>query len=638
LSIVPIKRGADIFFCGFLRDISERKKAEQKLIESENRLRTILNTEPECIKLLSSNGELLDMNPAGLEMIEADSLEQVKGQCVEMLIAPAYKKQFHQLTLDVFKGGSGRLEFEIIGLKGTRRWMATHAVPLKDAEGKITSLLSVTRDITERKKGEEDLLREKNLSDSIINSLPGIFYLSDEKGNFLRWNKNFEAVTGYNAAELSQLHPLDFFDGEEKEFVNEKIKEVFEKGMTELEAFAVVKSKEKIPFYFTGWRVIFEGKPCLIGVGIDVTKRKKAEMEMSVANERFSLIARATNDFVWDAYLDENKVWWNDNYYSQLGWKKGQQIPGRDSWENHIHKNDKKRVMERLAHILDHTNDSTWTDEYRFGKADGNYINVYDRGYIMRDDKKKAYRMIGAMTDISEMKNAEELLKHSYEDIRRLASHLEKIREEERITIAREIHDELGQQLTVLKMDISWIKKNIMPKEEKAKQRIIGLLQMIDLTIKTVRRISSELRPSVLDDLGLVAALEWLSGDFEKRSGIKTKFVTDTNDLNLDATTSTALFRIFQESLTNIARHAQASEVYASLKKENEKLLISIKDNGKGFVISSIANKKTLGILGIKERVALLQGKYEIISSPGQGSTVKVLVPVSSITEPKTSQ
>lgn len=359
---------------------------------------------------------------------------------------------------------------------------------------------------------------------------------------------------------------------------------------------------------------------------------------MSVANERFSLIARATNDFVWDAYLDENKVWWNDNYYSQLGWKKGQQIPGRDSWENHIHKNDKKRVMERLAHILDHTNDSTWTDEYRFGKADGNYINVYDRGYIMRDDKKKAYRMIGAMTDISEMKNAEELLKHSYEDIRRLASHLEKIREEERITIAREIHDELGQQLTVLKMDISWIKKNIMPKEEKAKQRIIGLLQMIDLTIKTVRRISSELRPSVLDDLGLVAALEWLSGDFEKRSGIKTKFVTDTNDLNLDATTSTALFRIFQESLTNIARHAQASEVYASLKKENEKLLISIKDNGKGFVISSIANKKTLGILGIKERVALLQGKYEIISSPGQGSTVKVLVPVSSITEPKTSQ
>ena len=359
---------------------------------------------------------------------------------------------------------------------------------------------------------------------------------------------------------------------------------------------------------------------------------------MFVANERFSLIARATNDFVWDAYLDENKVWWNDNYYSQLGWKKGIEMPERNSWENHIHENDKKRVVERLTHILDHTNDSTWTDEYRFGKADSTYIDVYDRGYIMRDDKGKAYRMIGAMTDISEMKKTVELLKNSYEDIRRLASHLEKIREEERITIAREIHDELGQQLTVLKMDISWIKKNMSPKEEKGKQKITDLLQMIDLTIKTVRRISSELRPSVLDDLGLIAALEWLSNDFEKRSGIKTRFVADITDLDLDAGINTALFRIFQESLTNVARHAQASEVYASLKKENEKLLISIKDNGKGFVISSIANKKTLGILGIKERVALLQGEYEIISSPGEGSTVKVMVPVSSITEPKTSQ
>ena len=250
---------------------------------------------------------------------------------------------------------------------------------------------------------------------------------------------------------------------------------------------------------------------------------------------------------------------------------------------------------------------------------------------------KNKYMLVGFVRDITEKKKAEKSVKQSYEDIRRLASHQEKISDEERISIAREIHDELGQQLTVLKMDISWLNKNIFVTEEKIVQRMNDLREMIDQTIKTVRRISSRLRPGVLDDLGLLPALEWLSDDFEKRSGVRTKFISEISDPGLDAGINTALFKFFQESLTNIAKHAQASEVYASLKNENGKLIMTIKDNGKGFAVSAIENKKTLGILGIKERLALLHGEYDIISSPGQGATVTVMVPVSSITEPKTS-
>jgi len=494
------------------RDVTQRKKAEQQLIESENRLRTILNTEPECIKLLGPEGELIDMNPAGLEMIEVDNLEQVKGQRVEAIIDPQYREAFNKLTNDVFKGKPGKLEFEITGLKGTKRWMSTHAVPLKDTSGKIISLLSVTRDISERKKAEEEML---------------------------------------------------------------------------------------------------------------------------LANERFNLIARATNDFVWDSHIADNKVWWNDNYYLQLGWIKGVEAPGKNSWEDHIFPKDKKRVIERLDYILNETNESAWTDEYNFCKADGTYITVYDRGYIMRDKDGKAYRMIGAMTDISELKKTESLLKKSYENIRRLASHLERIREEERIAIAREIHDELGQQLTVLKMDVSWLNKNLSITGEKQITRMNELLETIDNTIKTVRRISSELRPSVLDDLGLIAALEWLLKDFEKRSGVKTRLISGIEKLDLDINAKTALFRVFQESLTNVARHAKASEVIASLNKSGDNLLITIKDNGKGFVLSAIESKKTLGILGIKERIAIIEGTYNIDSSPGEGTTIEIEVPVSSETEPK---
>jgi PAS domain S-box-containing protein len=246
------------------------------------------------------------------------------------------------------------------------------------------------------------------------------------------------------------------------------------------------------------------------------------------------------------------------------------------------------------------------------------------------NESGKPYQYVVIRSDITEKKKSEELLKDSLEDVRRLASHLEKVREEERIAIAREIHDELGQQLTVLKMDISWLNKNLSFTEERQTIRMRELLETIDSTIKSVRRISSELRPSVLDDLGLIAAFEWQLRDFEKRSGIKTKLFSDINELDLDINAKTALFRILQESLTNVARHAQASEVITCLKKHDDNLLITIKDNGKGFVLSTIGNKKTLGILGIKERIAIIDGTYNIQSSLGEGTTIEIQVPVSS--------
>ena len=231
------------------------------------------------------------------------------------------------------------------------------------------------------------------------------------------------------------------------------------------------------------------------------------------------------------------------------------------------------------------------------------------------------YAIGGISTDITDRKLAEEAL-------RDLSAHLQEVREEERIVIAREIHDELGQQITGIKMDVSWISKKMPGVDGLIKQKIDGILKLLDEAVKTIRRISTELRPSILDDLGLIAAMEWQSHEFQMRSGIHTEFKSPMDEVSVPKNIATSLFRIYQESLTNVARHAEAHKISSQLQLNNNHLVLKITDNGKGFEVNKITTKKTLGLLGMKERTMMMGGKYEIISAPGKGTTVMVTVPL----------
>lgn len=169
-------------------ELKRRKQAEQAQRESDERWRLIIEAEPECVKLLAADGSLLQMNPAGLKMIEADSFEQVAGHCVFPLVVPEHRARFRELVGRVFRGESGILEFRIIGLKGTPRWMEVHAVPMRSAAGVVQGMLGVTRDVTERKQAEAALVRERMLLRTLIDNLPGYIYIKDASGRFLLTN------------------------------------------------------------------------------------------------------------------------------------------------------------------------------------------------------------------------------------------------------------------------------------------------------------------------------------------------------------------------------------------------------------------------------------------------------------------
>jgi PAS domain S-box-containing protein len=239
----------------------------------------------------------------------------------------------------------------------------------------------------------------------------------------------------------------------------------------------------------------------------------------------------------------------------------------------------------------------------------------------------------GFVRDVSDRKRAEKQLRDSREQLRALAAYLQSVREEERTHVAREVHDELGQTLTALKMDLAWLDKKmaevsdsdeLKQVEEKLKQ----LPGRVDSIIATVRKIATELRPPLLDDLGLEAAVEWQIQEFEKRTGIKCSLNCTLSRINIGTDRSTAVFRIFQETLTNILRHAEATQVDVQMREEGDKLVLEVRDNGRGLTRHELSGTRSLGLLGMRERATMLDGEVNIIGRQGKGTTVGVRIPI----------
>jgi signal transduction histidine kinase len=230
-------------------------------------------------------------------------------------------------------------------------------------------------------------------------------------------------------------------------------------------------------------------------------------------------------------------------------------------------------------------------------------------------------------------KTAEEALANQAAQLRALAARLQASREEERIRIAREIHDELGEALTAQKFGLTWIRQRLAARDgtiswEQVFEKVDSLKTLADETANRVRKLCTELRPSILDDLGLVAVIEWQVREFQTRTNIRCELIQRVGALTLDGEKATAVFRIFQEILTNVARHAHASKVLVMLKVAKKNLILQVKDNGKGINENKIAVGGSLGILGMRERAILLGGQFIIRGAPAKGTTVTVSIPL----------
>ena len=502
---------------------------------------------------------------------------------------------------------------------------------LKDSNGVPSSVYSFFYDVTEQKETEKKLVDLKEHFDLLMKATNDSFWEYDIHTKKVVWNENICRLYGISSTDelnqamwASRVHPEDL--PVVAAAFSETLRHQIEIWITE---YRFRQQDNSYKYYMDRGYVQYSetGEPVkVIGTTVDVTLRKEAEEKLKKSNERVQLMSKATNDGIWDYDMVNKEVWWNGHVYQMFGFDKNQK-PNIDVWIAKIHPDDRPLIYESYHNALKEGN-STWTNEYRMLLADGRYHNILDRCYLVYDEQGKPCRLMGATMDISAQKENEKKLQQANRQLRDLSSYLQQIREQERTTIARELHDELGQQLTALRMEFASLIKKCEGVSVKFEDRIANIFALMDEMGASIRHISSELRPSMLDDLGLQEAIAWQQNEFEKRSGIKCHLFSSGDLSVIPAKTATALFRILQESLTNIGRHSQATEVNTELIMDNQTVYLNVHDNGRGFDIHSIDRKRSFGLLGIQERATSLAGQLHLTSTPGQGTQLHVTIPL----------
>ena len=639
---------------GSIQDIDERKKTAVKLAESENRFRTILKAEPECIKLLGAGGELLMMNPAGLAMIEADNEELVIGKSMLAILLPQHRLAFSTLTKNVFKGESGKLEFEIEGLKGTRRWMETHAVPMKNEQGDIISLLGVTRDITEHKIAEESVRHSEEKNRLIMNSALDAIISIDIKGNVIFWNPQAEKIFGWAPGEIMGQKLSDYI-------IPENLRSMHDNGMNHymktgeaklinsiVELSAVNKNGEIFPVELTVI-TIKQGKEEFFCAFIrDITQRKKAAENIRQSNERFEKVTQATNDAIWDWDIVNDNLYRGNGFNKLFGYDVNKNIQAADFWQDKFHAEDLPLIKESLQKVIEDPLATHWRQEYRIIKDTGKIATVIDRGIIIRSHTGKALRMVGAMTDITYRREYEDSLKQLNETLEHNAEELAFSNKELEQFAYVASHD-LQEPLRMVTSFLSQLEKKYGDTiDEKGKQYIYfavdGAKRMRQIILdllefSRVGRLENEMEQVNVNELVGDVMLLYRNQIEELNAKINVEKLPVLN------THKTPLTQVFQNLIGNALKYRHNEKhpvIIISCKEIPGYWMFSIMDNGIGidkeyfdkiFIIFQRLHNKDeytgtgIGLAIVKKIINNLDGKIWVESEEGKGTVFYFTLP-----------
>ncbi|BDQ02813.1 PAS domain S-box protein [Ignavibacterium sp.] len=513
---------------------------------------------------------------------------------------------------------------------GRKIYVDAKGFAVKDKSGNLIGYASINRDITVSYEAEMLLRESEEKFRALAESTPAAIFIY--QGEYFQYlNPAAENLTGYK---LNEIYGMKFFElvhPDHREMVKERgIRRQLGEEIENRYVFKIIRKNGEARWVDFGAEIIeYKGKPAAIGTAYDITDRIIFEESLKESEEKYRLLVENQTDLVVKVDLEGRFLFVSESYCKTFG--KSQEELLNNKFLPLVHPDDRESTLKEMEKLYSHPY-SCYIEQRALTAKGWKWFNWADT--MVFDENGKPIAIIGVGRDITEKKIAEIALRESQEELKRseemlrsLTQKLQDIREEERTRIAMELHDELGQVLTAIKIDLnSLIKKP--PYKKEIPQKVAPIISLVEDTINTVRKISSELRPVILDRLGLLAAIEWQIDEVRKRLGIKTQTNLPEEITGLTKEQEVAIFRTFQEITTNISRHSKATEIAVSITTDEEKLMMIVRDNGIGFTPESISKKGGLGLLGMKERIKSVGGFMEINSKINFGTEIKIFIPL----------
>jgi PAS domain S-box-containing protein len=609
----------------------ERKRAGAALRKSEEQFRQMAENIREVFWLATADlSKMLYISPA-YEAVWGQSRESLYRQPRSFFAA--IHADDRSRVVEIVEKDRERgfeVEYRVVRPDGSIRWIRDRGFPIQDDSGRFYRVAGIAEDITESKCAEEELKKEKEILGKIFDNIPLLIGFVGQDGRVKLVNPEWERTMGWTLKELqeqnvdifAEAYPdlpyrqevLDFVAAATGEWVDLKIK--IRDGRVIDAACAVVRLSD-------GTKV---------AIAQDITERKQAEEKLRQSESQLAEAQHLANIGSWSLDLSSNTVTWSDELYRIFGVQPSEFDHNYEAVIGTTHPEDREWLRSVIEHAI--KTHEPFSVYYRITQTTGEVRVLHAHGAVVTDEHGNAKRLHGTAQDVTERMQAEEKLRATTEQLRALSAKLQSAKEEEGIRIARELHDEMGSTLTSLRWDLERFDKIISEAEEWSqvqvlRRKVAEMIKLTDITISTMRRIASELRPSILDDLGLPEAIEWQAHQFQNRTGIVCHCDCSLEKLDFDQEQATAIFRIFQEALTNVLSHAGATEVEVVARNGDGDFVLTISDNGRGITEDEKSGRLSLGILGMRERAHLIGGEFEIKGIEGMGTVVTVSVPIS---------
>lgn len=622
------------------QDATHRVKAQQKLKEREDQL----DRAQRIARIGSWEWNLTtDIITASKQLYHLYGLEPSDSMTFQEFLQYFHPEDIDHINEVLYEAqrnmSAFELNFRIIRTDGVERNIMVHGEV--ELYGKDLLMYGTSMDVTEKHAMEEALRKSEQQFRAIFNSTFQFIGLLNPEGILLEVNDTALQFGGIEREEVVNKPFWECYWWTVSSKGQVKLREAIKKAASgefvryNAEVYGAGKTQYTIDFSL---KPVFDdsGKVVLvIPEGRDITEQIEAEKALRESEVRYRILVESMSEGV--AMMDEKGaiISLNKSAVEILKITPDELIG--QSLSNPIVKpirldgTEIKSHEFTIAKVLE-TGKAHSTDVMGLPQKDGTTIWISVNAVPVTGDLPNLpFAAIATFRDITAMVEREVALKESQEQLRQLASQLNRAQEEERSRLAREVHDVLGQATTGLRLDIHWLKENGPQENEAFQVRAQNTLDQIEETIGTVRRISHELRPGVLDHFGLGAALEWLAEQYEERSALAFKVQNDAEEHldDLDPDLATALFRIFQESITNIVKHAKAQKVEVKLDHNDDHLILSVSDNGIGISQKNIKKSASLGLLNMRERVLPWHGEVSVTGKPGKGTQVLVKVPFS---------